>query len=50
MPMLKKFRRKKMEIIKTDGVVIKRTSVGDNDVILTVFTEKLGVIKRQQKG
>ena len=50
MLMLKKFRRKKMEIIKTDGVVIKRTSVGDNDVILTVFTEKLGVIKASAKG
>ena len=39
-----------MEIIKTDGVVIKRTNVGDNDVILTVFTEKMGVIKASARG
>ncbi len=39
-----------MELIKTDGVVLKRTNVGDNDVILTVFTAEYGVLKASARG
>ena len=39
-----------MELIKTDGVVLKRTNVGDNDVILTVFTDRMGVVQASAKG
>lgn len=39
-----------MALIKVNGVVLKRTAVGDNDVILTVFTSELGVVKASAKG
>jgi len=39
-----------MELIKTSGVVIKRTQVKDNDLILTLFTKDLGVIKASARS
>ena len=39
-----------MAYVKASGVVLKRTKVGDNDAILTVFTDSLGVIKISAKG
>lgn len=39
-----------MAYVKTNGVVIKRTNVGDNDAILTIFTDSLGIIKVSAKG
>ncbi len=39
-----------MEIIKTSGVVIRRTKVKDNDLMLTIFTKDLGVIRASARG
>ncbi len=39
-----------MAYVKASGVVLKRTKVGDNDAILTVFTDSLGIIKVSAKG
>lgn len=39
-----------MAYVKATGVVLKRTKVGDNDAILTIFTDSLGVIKASAKG
>ena len=39
-----------MELLKTEGVVLKRTKVGDNDVILTVFSRDKGLIQVSVKG
>lgn len=39
-----------MEFLKTDGVVLKRTNVGDNDVILTIFTAEKGVLQATAHG
>ena len=39
-----------MAYVNCNGVVLKRTKVGDNDAILTVFTDSLGVIKVSAKG
>lgn len=39
-----------MELIKTKGVVIKRTKTRDNDLILTLFTKDLGVIQASARG
>lgn len=39
-----------MELLKTDGVVLKRTGVGDNDVILTIFTAEKGVLQASARG
>ncbi len=39
-----------MEFLKTDGVVLRRTSVGDNDVILTIFTAEKGVLQASAHG
>lgn len=39
-----------MELIKTTGVVIRRTQVKDNDLILTLFTKDFGVIKASARG
>lgn len=39
-----------MELIKTSGIVIRRTQVKDNDLILTVFTKDLGVIRVSARG
>ncbi|MBR6729150.1 MAG: DNA repair protein RecO [Clostridia bacterium] len=39
-----------MELIKTTGVVIKRTQVKDNDLILTLFTKDLGVVQASARG
>ncbi len=39
-----------MAYVSCNGVVLKRTKVGDNDAILTVFTDNLGVIKVSAKG
>ncbi|MBE7010091.1 MAG: DNA repair protein RecO [Ruminococcaceae bacterium] len=39
-----------MELIKTTGVVIRRTQVKDNDLILTLFTKDFGVIKVSARG
>ncbi len=39
-----------MEPIKTSGVIIKRTQVKDNDLIVTIFTKDLGVISASVRG
>ncbi|MBR5236581.1 MAG: DNA repair protein RecO [Clostridia bacterium] len=39
-----------MELIKTSGVVIRRTKVKDNDLMLTIFTKDLGVIRASARG
>lgn len=39
-----------MELIKTEGVVLRRTNVGDNDVILTIFTAQRGVLQASARG
>lgn len=39
-----------MELIKTSGVVIRRTKVKDNDLMLTIFTRDLGVIRASARG
>ncbi len=39
-----------MDLIKTSGVVIRRTKVKDNDLILTIFTKDLGVIRASARG
>ena len=39
-----------MELLKTEGVVLRRTNVGDNDVILTIFTADKGVLQASARG
>lgn len=39
-----------MELLKTNGVVIRQTRVKDNDLILTIFTRDFGVIKASARG
>jgi len=39
-----------MELVKTCGVVIRRTKVKDNDLMLTIFTKDLGVIRATARG
>ncbi len=39
-----------MELLKTNGVVIRQTRVKDNDLILTIFTGEFGVIKASARG
>lgn len=39
-----------MELLKTSGVVIRQTKVKDNDLIITIFTKDLGVIKASARG
>ncbi len=39
-----------MELVKTNGVVIRQTRVKDNDVILTLFTQDFGVIQASARG
>lgn len=39
-----------MELMQTDGIVLKVTAYKDNDVILTIFTQKLGKIQVAAKG
>lgn len=39
-----------MDVIKTSGVVIRRTKVKDNDLMLTIFTKDLGVIRASARG
>lgn len=37
-------------LCKTDGVVLKQTKFGEGDLILTVFTKKLGKVQAVAKG
>ncbi len=39
-----------MELIKTSGVVIRQTKVKENDLMLTIFTKDLGVIRASARG
>ena len=39
-----------MDVIKTSGVVIRRTKVKDNDLMLTIFTKDMGVIRASARG
>ncbi len=39
-----------MEMIKTKGIVIAQTKIGEYDKLLTVFTEELGAISVSAKG
>lgn len=39
-----------MDLIKTSGVVIRQTKVKDNDLMLTIFTKDLGVIRASARG
>lgn len=39
-----------MAYVNANGVVLARTRVGDNDAILTVYTDALGIIKVSAKG
>lgn len=39
-----------MELTKTTGVVLRRTTVGEGDALLTILTRDMGVIKASVKG
>ena len=39
-----------MELIKTDGVVLKRTYVGEKDAIIKILTSGAGLVSASVKG